>query len=206
MRGATNISGRDVATSSREGHSAFDLTGVYVAAAGGDIQARIFRDLQIQSHPDAARTVPFGPLCFQEDAFRRCARRDRETLQQFLGAFLRAVGFEVDVVFDCAGFVGVLCVNVDAAEVGSDPYMVAIMSGDRTRQIRGEAIIGMRGVRINRLTACRGARGSEQNNGGEGRGEDSAGRLSKIAPRESSRQFASHRCLLRIFRADQYRG
>src|SRR5271154_4791911 len=110
----------------------------------------------------------------------------------------------MNVIFDRAGFVGVLRVNVDAAEIGLDTDVVAIVRGHRASQIRGKAVVRMGRVRINRLAAGRGARGGEQY-GGEGRGEQSTEGLSKIAPRDSSRQVTSHRYLLRIFRAGQYR-
>src|SRR5271170_880850 len=186
MRRAADISSGDIAAGGGETHAAVDLGGVNTASAGGDIDARIFGNVQVQRHPEASGLVALRPFRFQEHTFGGVARRNSETLQKLLGVFLRSIRFEMDAIVYLVGISGILGVNRDAAEVRLDADAVTFMGGDGSAEIRGEARIGTTAAGRSSLAMRRSAADKEKARR-KRQGEDGAERLSEIRSWRSSR-------------------
>ena len=76
---------------------AFDLRRIDISAAGGHVDAGIFRHIDFQSNPEPSGTLALRPLGFQEHAVGRRVRGDREAFQQLLSVLLGSVGFQMNV-------------------------------------------------------------------------------------------------------------
>ena len=114
-RRSADIACGNVAARGGKGDMALSFGRIDVAAAGGNLKAHIFRNIELERGPQATRPAPARRFRIQEDAVSSLFRRNCEALQQLLRAFLRGVGFKMNAVID---LVRILRVNDYTAEFG----------------------------------------------------------------------------------------
>ena len=83
------------------------IFGFNVAAAGGEVDVVILRDVHFQRYPQAAAALASGSLSAQVDTIGSLARVHRKTFQKQLRIFLGRVRFQTHPVVNLIGFLGV---------------------------------------------------------------------------------------------------